>query len=189
MGGAGASGGSVTTTSVDGPTGGIEPLNGSVAYEFISPPLAAAVTIDRDISFTLGGAESNALANACIGCRIDKIAAIDLALTTIYAGVDDAELGAEASMTWTGTATSTNLAKGDRLRAVVYFDDLGTMATGYTLTFYYNAASSTRLSFMTFSQVFSFQTFTGAQYIYPIDTASDVATADVDYKAWTSRGT
>lgn len=197
----GTSAGSVrsilSVTSTAGPVTAIDGSSSGVYYEFISPPLAAAETISGTISFNLWGREANMSANAAIGCRVDKVSAVDLSLTNIFAGKDNAEMSVLTGdefglLAWTGTPTSTAMAKGDRLRAQIYFDDAGTnMGSGYILNAAYGYdVTNYADSWFSLTETLTFQTTDPTtQQVFPINTASDLATADVDYKAWTSRGT
>ena len=184
----GSTGYSITTATTDGPTNGLE-LTGK--RHWLTEPLAAAVTISGTISIKICGYESSMSANAKFGVLIQKVSAVDFSLTTISDSVDDAEMVYSAGdNTWTTTPTSTQLAKGDRIRFVPYIDDAGTMSAGYNVYFYYNGTDTAGYdSNVSFNETLTFMTFSGSQYLYPTNTASDVSTSDVDYKIWTSRGT
>ena len=183
----------LTATSVLGPTSGIEP---TLFYEFISGPIDQDITIAGTINFNLWGLESSMNANAGFGCIIERLNSQGGRVSTINQSIDNAELGtAAAVMTWTATPTSTNMLKGDRIRARVYFDDLGgTMATGFTLTFGYSGqtAAANGDSFITFTENFGFLTTapSGSQ-IFLTNTAAEVDPNGASFdalEAWTSRG-
>jgi len=129
-------------------------------------------------------------ANVTIGCYIQKVSGRDLSMTNVIsASVYGTELGTSyAACNWTDTPSSTAFAKGDRIRIVPYWDDAGTMGNSYNIYFGYNHSGAYD-SYVTFNETLSFMTFSGSQYLYPTNVASDVSTSDVDYKIWTSRGT
>jgi len=181
------------TSTVTGPTAGIEVATaGGLPRHFISPPLDADVTIAGTITFNLWALESSMSANVAINCVIDKIDGATGAFTQIVKTARTIELGtAAAAENFTATPTSTACKKGDRLRVRVFGDDAGTMASGFTFSFDTDAASAgvDGDSYVTFTETFGFIITdpTGSQ-LFPTDTASDVATAAVDREAWTSRG-
>lgn len=136
--------GNVTATvaTVTGPTNGLE--TGNPVNEWISPPLAAAVTISGTLTFNICGLESSAMANAGLGVVVQRVDNVGTVVSTIADSVQLSELATGNSRrTWTATPTSTAMAKGDRFRIRVYFDDAGgTMATGYTLTLTYDGTNA-----------------------------------------------
>ena len=191
-----ARGGGLATSSrntVTGPTAGLETVASSFSDEWISPPVDADVTISGTITGNIWAAENNMSANVAINFYVDKIAATDGALTRIAtsARVTEVAVTTRAVNNFTVTPTSTALNKGDRLRVVVFGDDAGTMATGFSFNIGYNGttASADGDTFITFNETFGFQTTdpTGST-LYLTDTASDVSTAAVDREMWTSRG-
>lgn len=131
-----------TVGSVNGLTNGLE--TGAPVNEWISPPLAAAVTISGTITFNMCGLESNAMANAGFGVVVQRLSNTGAIVSTIVDSVQGTELGtANARRTWTATPTSTAMQKGDRFRIRVYFDDAGgTMVSGYTLTLTYDGTTA-----------------------------------------------
>jgi hypothetical protein len=175
--------------TVNGPTSGI-----STTSMWISEPLAAAATISGTITFNIWAKEDGMSANATIGFVVQKVAAQTLAVSDIVAGsIFGTELTtAYLAKNWTTTPASTGLAKGDRIAVSVYADDATstTMGSGFVVDMYYDYdVANTADTWVQFNENLTFMTFSGAQYIYPTNVASDLATADVDYKAWTSRGT
>jgi hypothetical protein len=131
-----------TVASVTGPTNGLE--TGNPVNEWISAPLAAAVTISGTIRFNMCARESNAMANAGVGVVVQRLNNVGTVVSTIVDSVQGTELGTtNARRTWTATPTSTAMAVGDRFRIRVYFDDAGgTMVTGYTLTLTYDGTNA-----------------------------------------------
>lgn len=146
---------SANVATVSGPTAGVDLL-----YEWISAPLAAAVTISGPIVFNINALESNTLANATVGVVIERLSNTLSVVSTVVDSTLGTELGTSAARyTWTATPTSTSFNKGDRIRMRVYFDDnatTGNMASGYTLSFIFggtlvydsNVVFSETLSFM-----------------------------------------
>jgi hypothetical protein len=132
-----------TVATVTGPTSGIE--TGSPVNEWISPPLAAAVTISSSLQYLFWASESNAMANAGIGARLERLDSELNVVSVIWqADSGGVELGTAISAYASGTLpTTTSLNKGDRLRLRVYFEDAnGTMASGYTCTLRYDGAAA-----------------------------------------------
>lgn len=152
-----------TVASVNGPTNGLE--TGNPVNEWISEPLAAAVTISGTITFNICALESNAMANAGLGVVVQRLNNLGAVVSTIVDSVQGTELGtANARRTWTATPTSTAMQKGDRFRIRVYFDDAGgTMVTGYTLTLTYDGTNaSTGDSNVDFAETLTFMSSTPA---------------------------
>lgn len=131
-----------TVASVTGPTNGLE--TGAPVNEWISQPLAQAVTISGTITFNICARESNAMANGGVGVVVQRVNNVGAVVSTIVDSVQGTELGTtNARRTWTATPTSTAMQKGDRFRIRVYFDDAGgTMASGYTFTLSYDGTSA-----------------------------------------------
>lgn len=185
--------GTLTTSTVAGPTNGVEVLGSAVAMEWLTEPVDQDVTISGTITFNIWAAESSMNANVAINCRIDKVAATDGTLTTICTTARTTELATSSAVNnFTATPTSTNLNKGDRLRFVIFGNDsTANMASGFTFTAAFGAGSAgiNGDTYITFDETFGFQTTdpTGTT-LYLTNTASAVVTADTDYEAWTSRG-
>jgi len=80
--------------------------------------------------------------------------------------------------------------RGDLLRVRIFADDAGTMTSGFTWAFYYSGptAAASGDSYLTFTENLTFVSEPAGTQIFLTDTASAVATADVDREAWTSRG-
>lgn len=186
------------TPTVAGATNGVEvDENGGTTEpkEWISDPIAADVTISGNINANLWVAESSMNANCSINIAVDVIRATDLSIVTIGKSAQSVEMAittrAVQSPGFTpGAGVLVN--RGDRLRVRVFADDAGTMGSGFTFAFGYDAASASvdGDSWVQFTETITFETVTtpGGSVIYLTDTASDVATASVDREAWTSRG-
>jgi hypothetical protein len=182
-----------TTATVAGPTSGVE--WGSTPLQWVTAPLDQDITISGTITFNLWMGESATAANCGAQCVIERISSTGAVLSTIANSEKGTELpktSAIAAQNWTAVATSTNMLKGDRIRVRVAANDAGgTMASGNTFTFDYNGPTggADGDSFVTFNETFGFLTTDPTTTtIYPTDTASAVATAAVDWEAWTSRG-
>lgn len=131
-----------TVATVAGPTNGLE--FGNPVTEWISPPLAEQVVISGTMTIQLFGLESNAMANATLGIRIERLTNTLEFGSLIYDGVYPFEIITSAiQYQFTATPTSTTMPKGSRFRFRIYADDGGgTMASGYTVSFNYGGASS-----------------------------------------------
>lgn len=134
---------SQTTTSVNGATPGLETgLTGTGPCQWCSAPIARDVTISGTITFNLRMAESSMSANASAACQLLRVDSTG-AITEFCKIVRGVELGtSEAAENFTGSPTSTDFKRGDRILARPFFDDAGTMATGFTLTFWHRGANA-----------------------------------------------
>ena len=127
---------SSSTSTVNGPTSGIQCKQGSggsgAALSWWSVPLSA-VTISGTITFNIWGNENNMSANAGLQVVIDRVDGSGSFISTIINSEKGTELPTTtAAQNWTGAPTSTTLSDGDRLRVRVYINDGGgTMATGF----------------------------------------------------------
>lgn len=181
-----------STGTVAGPTAGLEISSGTPS-EWLSPPLAAAVTISGAITGNLWSSENDMAANVAINFVVDKVAAINNAITQIVqsARITEVAITTRAVNNFTATpAAGVTLNKGDRLRVRVFGDDAGTMGASLTFDFAYagTSAAADGDSYVSFTETFSFASAPSGTTIYPTDTVSAVATASVDREAWTSRG-
>lgn len=132
-------------------------------FTWITDPLAANGTISGTISFDLWGFESNMSAN--VGFRVQVYRIRYDGLITEILSSDSSELGTTLALkSWTGTPTSTNFVRGDRVMAAV-----STTAgnTGYTVDFKYNGDNGNSAdSRITLTENLTFETSdpTGTQY-------------------------
>ena len=118
-----------SASTIAGPVTGLEINPG---YEFVSAPLAAAVTISNTISFNIYAYENSTNTNATIGCIIERLNSSMAVVSTISQSTAGTELTTSTSnlATWSDTTpTSTDLEIGDRIRVRLYADD----ATAVTL--------------------------------------------------------
>lgn len=185
-----------STSSVAGPTNGIESTSVAGTTEFISLPINQDVTIAGAITVNLWGFESDALANAAINVVIERLDSTGAIASTIVKTTRTTELTVLAVSptlnNFTATPTSTNMLKGDRFRVRVFYDDAaaGNMASGFAMGFAYgNSVANTAQSYVQFTEVFGFQTTepTGT-VLYPTTTTGPAVGADDEREMWTSRG-
>jgi hypothetical protein len=189
----GAGVGTLTTNTVAGATAGVEAGSGGIPLEWVSPPLAADVTISGAITGNLWAHESNMSANVAINFRVHKVDGATGALTEIVKSARTTELGTSTNdNNFTATpASGVACKRGDRLRVTIFGDDAGTMGTGFTFTFSYNGTTggADGDSYLSFTETFSFESAPSGTVVYLTDTASDATPgAAVEKEAWTSRG-
>ena len=187
----GAAANSLTGSTVTGPTAGVEVID-TTPGEWISPPLAADVTISSSITFNLWGFESSMSANVALNAKLERLDKTGAIVSTIAQTARTTEAGtSSADEQSTVTPTSTNMLKGERFRCTVYADDAGTMATGFTFTFRAGAAGSgvdgdSNVAFVD-TPTFASTTPAGTQ-LFLTDTAGPSVGADIEKEMWTSRG-
>lgn len=180
-------------TSVSGPTNGVDAaFDGTTAYDWLSLPFAADTTISGTITFNLWGTESSMSANAAINCILERIDSTGAIISTIVKTTRTTELGTtSAAANFTATPTSTTVLKGERIRARVFFDDAGTMGSGFTLTFTYarDTGGADGDSFITFNETFSFQTADpSGTTLYLLDSAGPDVGSNIEKLLGSSRG-
>lgn len=138
---------------------------GGAKLRWFTNPLSA-VTISSTVTINVRGLESNAMANASLTMRIDRMNnAGTSVLSTIVAfagGGDGAEFGTtESARNYTVSPTSATLSDGDRLRFQVFLDDASgvTMGSGFTVSFFYDGptAGASGDSFVTFTETITEQ--------------------------------
>lgn len=180
--------------SVNGPTAGIEAKDTLSSYEWISFPLDADTTISGTITANLWGQETNMSANGAINVHIQRLDSQGAIISTIANSARTTELafaGVNAVNNFTVTPTSTSMNKGDRIRLRVYFDDAGTMATGFTFNLGYNGTTAAvdGDSYISFTETFGFLTAEPAgTTMYLTDTAGPAVGANVEKELSLSRG-
>lgn len=181
----------VTASTVNGSTLGVE--FGSPNVIWVSDPLAAAVTISGTVTLNLRAAESSSSANAAINCRVMRINGSTAALTQVLKTARTTELGtSEGAANFTATPTSTAFSAGDRIALIPFIDDAGTMASGFTATFYYagTSAGNSGDSYVTFNEDITFASAPAGTTVYPTQTAASNSInpgAATEYEAWTSQ--
>lgn len=181
------------SSTVAGPTAGLEVESVLGVCEWVSEPLSAAVTISGTVTLNLRAYENNMSANVAINCYCDRIDKTGAILSRVFTTARTIEVAitTEAANNFTVTPTSTNFLKGDRIRIVIFADDAGTMATGFLWSAVYGGptAAASGDSYVTFTETFAFLTTAPAgSVLYLTDTASDVSNGNVTRKAFTTRG-
>lgn len=187
----GSNAASATVTTVAGPTNGIE-INGTLPFVFYTPPLDADVTISGSVTWNLRAAESSMSANAAINAVLEVIDGTTGTITAIDTTARTTELGtSEAANNFSETpGAGVACKRGDRLRVRVFADDAGTMASGFTVTFWYAGPTGggSGDSFITLTEDLTFVSEPAGTQLFLTDDLSAVSTAAIDYEAWTSRG-
>jgi hypothetical protein len=183
------------TSTVAGATPGVECcfVTTSSPLIFISPPLAADVTVSGSIMFNLRAVESAKYANVAINCRIMRLSGANLTLAEVHKTVRTTELGysAEGANNWAETPSSYTFHKGDRIVLIPFGDDAGTMASGYTFTFWWDGPTggASGDSYVTFTETITFSSAPAGTTIYPTGTGAGIDPgAATELEAWTSRG-
>ena len=184
------------TNTAGGATEGVEVTDsaGGFPLEWISDPLNADVTITGDIAFCLWAHESNASANVAINAQVDILRS-DGSITTVVKTARTTELGLTSAradfLAAAADYTEQTANKGDRLRIRVFGDDAGTMASGFTFTFSYDASSENADgdSYVVFAESLSFITSapSGSTYYFRKDDVSAFDTVSVT--DWATPGT
>ncbi len=183
-----------TASTVTGPTNGIEVASGGDPGSFLTPPLAADVTISGAVTGNIWASESNMSANVAINFVVDKVASVDGAITQIVKSANTAEVAVTTRAANNFTATpgaGVACKRGDRLRVRVFGDDAGTMATGFTFNMGFSGATAGADgdTYVSFTETFSFEANPTGTVVYLTDTASDANPGSaVEKEAWTSRG-
>lgn len=196
---------SLNTSTVAGPTLGLEISLSGGSGEWLSPPVSADVTISGTITANIWASENNMSANVAINVIIDIVRAnsfdangsneivniVKSTRTTEVAVTTNAVNNFTTGMT-SGAYTGQTLNRGDRLRIRVFGDDAGTMASGFTFVIGYagTTGAADGDTFVTFTEDITFETLgtPAGSTIYLRDTASDVSTGSVDREAWTTQG-
>lgn len=149
------------TSTVTGPTSGVQVTDtaGGTALKWISPPLAAPVTIASTVTLSGWAKESATTANAGLQVTLHRYTTSEQSsfLNTEHG----TELGTTiAQRSWTAAPTSTNFLRGDRIVVKWWINDAGgTQASGATATLDYNGptASADGDTLVTFTENLSFQ--------------------------------
>lgn len=113
------------------------------AITWISEPLSA-VTISGTITANLRGAESSMNANNQLAIRIGRHSSDGTFIEWLTTGsAPGVELGtSEAAQNWNPTYTSRTLSNGDRLSVQVFATQVGTGASGHTITLWYDGPTA-----------------------------------------------
>lgn len=182
-------------TTVAGPTAGLE-IGAGGALEFISAPLAAAVTISGTITFNAWAEESNMNANAGLQCIIDRLDKDGAFVSQVVNSERGVELGTSVSVqNWTASPTSTSFAKGDRIRLRWLANDAGgTMGNGHLVDLFQNGPTpgASGDTWVEFTETFSLlETPPSGTQLFLLSSASSIIDqgGTIDEKEmWTARG-
>lgn len=170
--------------TVDGPTAGV-PLQHSGGYTkvWISPPLAANATISGTIRKYLWGYESSMSANAGFDVLIERCDSLGNVISTIQRSEYGTELttGAGANDWSTGSVTSTDLKRGDRIKLTVFANDVGTMNAGYWVYVLFGGGSGYD-SFIEFTETLDFSALPAptTKFYFRNEAADSDLSGDVD---------
>jgi len=190
----------LTTITQDGPTAGNEifsPVYGSnYPVLFISPPLAADVRIYQSITFNVWAMEGSMSCNAATNCRVMRIDGATGAVTQILKTARTTELGTTdpppAASNWSGTPTDTTFNRGDRIVAVQFLDDAGTMSYQAVNNWHYvdgATGGANGDSYLTFTETLSFESAPAGTSVYLTATSAGIDPGSAtELEAWTSRG-
>lgn len=165
--------------------------------EFISGPLAAAVTISGTVTFNLWTDESNMNANAGPQVVIDRLDNTGSIISTVINSESGVESGTAFAVTnWTGSPTSTSFAKGDRIRIRYAANDAGgTIGAGFSWRVNQNGPTPAADgdTWVEFTETFTLQeeTAPAGTKLYLLDAASDIVDQGagvIEKEMWTSPG-
>lgn len=151
-----------TTSTVAGATNGVEVADSTTTpYEWYSSPVDADVTISGAITGNIWASESSMNANVAINFIVDKVAAIDNAITEIVKSARTTEVALTTRAVNNFTATpgaGVSLNKGDRIRVRIFGDDAGTMASGFTFNIGFSGttAAADGDTYIEFTETFGF---------------------------------
>ncbi len=196
----GASLATATANAVAGPTSGVCAFASSSGVEWISEPLSADATISGDITANIWASENNMSANVAINVAIYVVRATTRAKELIVRSTRVTELAVTTNAVNNFTTgmlaadyTDVLVNRGDRLLVVIFGDDAGTMASGFTFSIGFGGATAAANgdTFITFTENLTFESPSSTPagtVIFPTNTASPVDTADNDLEMWTARG-
>lgn len=150
------------TNTVAGPTSGVQCTRtaGGTALSWISPPLAAPVTIAGTVTLNTWAKEAATANNAGMQVTVHQYT------TTEQSAFLNTERGTElttsvSNQNWTATPTSTAFATGDRIVVKWWINDAGgTIASGGSVTMDYNGptAGADGETYVRFSENITFET-------------------------------
>jgi RHS repeat-associated protein len=148
--------------SVSGPTSGVQLTKtaGGTPLVWISPPLAAAVTISGTVTMSAWGKESVAACNCGMQVTLHKYSG-----GTVGSAFLNSERGTElgngiSQQSWTASPTITSFSVGDRIVIKWWINDAGgTMSSGRTVTTDYDGANegADGDTWVQFTEILSFQ--------------------------------
>jgi hypothetical protein len=189
------SGGYPLKATVTGPTTGVE-LDSSGISLFVSPPLAAGVTISGAITANVWASEASMTDNAAINVRVMKLTNGSSGSHTISEVVRSArvtELATSAAVNnFSFTpASGVSFNRGDRIIVSLFGDDAGTMAAGGYIRTYLSGptAAASGDSYLTFTETLTFEgTPTGTSVYLTNDAVSINPGSATELLAWGNRG-
>ena len=169
-----------------------------IYLEWISPPVAADVTITGTVTFNVWASENNMSANVSVAAIIDVLRANTTTTrnsNTVVACADCTNV-TEVAVTTRAARNATDVSpagitinRGDRIRVVV-LNTAASSASGFTWDIGYNgtATAADGDTYITFTENFSFESAPGGSVLYLTDTASDVDVGQTEFVMWTTRG-
>jgi len=152
----GATATSADTNTVLGPTTGVL---GSYQY-WLTDTLTADQTISGNITVNLRAKESNGQANTGADILIERCDSMGVVIEQMARSERGTEFTtSETAQNWTVAPTSRNLKKGDRIRISMWGNDVGTMGSGRTFTYYWDGptAAASGDAYLTFTETFTLQ--------------------------------
>jgi hypothetical protein len=173
----------------------------STAVEYVTLPLAEAITINSPIDFSIWALQSAAV-NIALNAKVDKVSPtgvlteIGRSNNTVDLPINAAGNAANSSeVTFSCPVTTTDFAPGDRFRITFFGQDsaAGTMTAGGSVLMFSGGADETvngSQTSITFNNpvVFNKTVPTGTQLFFT-STAGPNVGADTELEMWTSRGT
>lgn len=139
-------GASITTGVVNSAASGTDiqwtKTAGGSILAFVSKPFLRPLTISGTITINVWALEGNNAANSQLRLRVSRLtpAGVKTVFGTFDAGVE--LLAGTSAQNYTGSPTSTDFAKGDRLVLEPYLTNFGTMAAGYTPNVVYDRGTA-----------------------------------------------
>lgn len=132
------------TSTITGPTAGIQALKDGLLLEFYTKELQAIAAIEGIIKFNLWGLESNTQANTGLQVKVHLVNSAGVEQSTIIDSEHGTELSTSSQVrTWTAIPTSTAIAQGQRLKVTVWGNDAdGSMGNNRTFTLRYSGSSA-----------------------------------------------
>ena len=174
--------------TVAGPTAGVT-ITKTSAVEWISPPVTADVTIAGTITGNVWASESNMSANASI-CILVQVIRANTTTTRNSNTLEEIARrapGAELAVTtravnnFTVTPTSTVVNRGDRLRVVLFGDDISgsNMASGFTFNASWSGTTGAADgdTYVTFTETFSFESAPAGSQLFLTNEQSGLSAA------------
>lgn len=144
--------------TVTGPTSGVPVASfAGLPIRHWTPPVDRAFTLSGTVTFLVVCLESNMSANASMNARLIRYNATTGAVTILGTTARSIEMGTVAAQeSFTLTPTSTSMLKGDRLGVILFADDAGTMATGFTFDILGGGSTSGQETSVSFTETFGF---------------------------------